>query len=142
MPRRLLALLTVATALAGATACGDGDDDQPAQTPADAEQPDQNVQSAETLPASDLERVIQAEDSVNTACRLTDDEAGSDMPLPEAIRILQTAFRTYPEGTYARPNDTQPRNMEKVVEQNAATLRKCGKTAEASKLASVLEEES
>ena len=90
------------------------------------------------IAAADVDRVLEAQDAINTACGLTRDEEGSDIPLPEAIKTLQGIYRGDPEGVFQAGVSTRPRNMRKVLQDNAATLRSCGKTAEATELASVV----
>jgi hypothetical protein len=137
--RHLITLLTLVPLLAaGATACGSSNDERQSGVKAQAESRGQAEQSAEGLPAADLERVVEAEDRVNALCHLAGDEAGADLPITEAIRIFRDVYRMYPDATYARPEDAQPRNMKRVVVDNVRRLRHCGKAAEATELERVL----
>jgi hypothetical protein len=133
--RHLSLILTLA--LLAAAGCGDSENSA-SQSSGDLESPKQNQQSAESVSADDTANVLQAQDSINTACGLTRDQQGSDVPLEDAIRTLQNVYRANPDGTFAAGVSYSARNMETIVEASAATLRKCGKTAEAGELASVL----
>ena len=91
-----------------------------------------------SVAADDVANVLEAQDAINTTCGLTENQGGSDIPLPEAIKTLQSVYESNPEGTFAAGVSTNQRNMETIVEDNAGVLRKCGRRAEADELASVL----
>ena len=133
--RRLPVILTIA-ALAAA---GCGGDDDPGASSSDPERPGQSVNSPEGVAATDTDRVLEAEDSIATNCDLAENQEGSDMPLPEAVKIIQDIYRENPEGIFAAGVSTRPRSMETVLKDNARRLRECGKTAEADELESALE---
>jgi hypothetical protein len=121
----------VATLLAAAmTACGGSGGTK--------EEPELNVQGV-NVAASDVERLVRAEESVQTFCGRIRDQAGSDMPIRQAVRIFVDAHRRNPEGIYAPANADRQRSMEAVVEQNAARLERCGATPEAQRLRDALE---
>jgi hypothetical protein len=132
--RRLPVILTIA-ALAAA-GCGD---DDPGASSADPERPGQAINSPKGVAATDTDRVLEAEDSINTNCNLAENQEGSDMPLEEAVTIIQDVYRQNPEGIFAAGVSTRPRSMETVLKDNARRLRQCGKTAEADELESALE---
>ena len=129
-------ILTVAALAAG---CG-GSSNEESQSSRDPESGMQSVQGSGggVLAAADVDVVREAQDAITTACGLTRDEEGSDIPLPEAIRSLQSVYRQDPDAQFEAGVSSTPRNMETVLEDNATILRDCGKAAEADRLASVL----
>lgn len=139
--RRPLVTIFITGLLALAAGCGSGENEE-SQSTRDPESPKQSEQSGEgpnALPAADVAEVLMAQDSVNTACGLTRDQQGSDIPLQNAIRTLQNIYRAGPEQQFSSGVSYSTRNMGDIIEANADTLRKCGKTAEATELSSVLE---
>ena len=130
-------ILTVAALAAG---CGTGSSNTESQNSRDPESGSQSVQGSggAILAAADVDVVLEAQDAITTACGLTRDEEGSDIPLGEAIRSLQSVYRQDPRGQFEAGVSSTPRSMETVLEDNAKILRDCGKAAEADRLASVL----
>ena len=131
-----LTLTALVLALAG---CGTGSSNEASQSSRDSESPKMTEQSAESVAADDVAQVLMAEDAINTACGLVENQQGSDIPLRDAIRTLQSVYRANPDGTFAAGVSTSQRTMETIVEDGAQRLRGCGKQAEADQLASVLE---
>ena len=136
---RLVILISLAVAaLAAGCGSGGGDSGEPNGPSVGAERSSGSVQN-ETIAVADADLVLEAEDSINTRCGLVKDQEGSDMPVSEAIKIMADIYRQNPEGLFNAGVTTTSRNMEKVVEDNVARLRECGATAEADRLAGVLE---
>jgi len=133
----ILSLLAVA-ALAAGCGSGGGDSGEPSGPSVGAERSSGSVQN-ETIAVADADRVLEAEDSINTRCGLVEDQEGSDMPVSEAIEIMAEVYRQNPEGLFNAGVTTTSRNMETVVEDNVRRLRGCGATAEADRLAGVLD---
>ena len=131
--------LLLAVAALTAAGCG-GSSNEESQSSRDPESGSQSVQGSGggILAAADVDVVLEAQDSITTACGLTQYEEGSDIPLPQAIRSLQSVYRQNPDGQFEAGVSSTPRSMESVVEDNAKILRDCGKAAEADRLASVL----
>ncbi len=140
MRHRILLLITVLIAALVIAGCGSGggDSGEPAGPSVGAERSSGSIQN-ETIAVADADRVLEAEDAFNTRCKLDANQEGSDMPLPEAIEIMQEVYEDNPEGLFNAGVTTTSRNMETVLEDNVAKLRKCGATAEADRLAGVLE---
>lgn len=132
----ILNLLAVA-ALAAGCGSGGGDTGEPNGPSVGAERSSGSVQN-ETIAVADADRVLEAEDSINTRCGLAKDQEGSDMPVAEAIQIMAEVYRQNPEGLFNAGVTNTSRNMETVVEDAVARLRGCGATAEADRLAGVL----
>jgi hypothetical protein len=133
----LICALVVALVIAGCGS-GGGDSGEPNGPSVGAERSSGSTQN-ETIAVADADRVLEAEDSINTRCRLTENQEGSDMPIGEAIQIMAEVYRQNPEGLFNAGVTTTSRNMETVVEDNVRKLRDCGATAEADRLAGVLE---
>jgi hypothetical protein len=134
----ILTLLAGAALAAGCGSGGGGDTGEPNGPSVGAERSSGSVQS-ETIAVADADRVLEAEDSINTRCGLVKDQEGSDMPIAEAIKIMGDVYRQNPEGLFNAGVTTTSRNMETVVEDNIRRLRECGAEAEADRLAGVLE---
>jgi len=132
----ILNLLAVA-ALAAGCGSGGGDSGEPNGPSVGAERSSGSVQN-ETIAVADADRVLEAEDSINTRCGLVENQEGSDMPVSEAIQIMAEVYRDNPEGLFNAGVTNTSRNMETVVEDNVRRLRECGATAEADRLAGVL----
>ena len=133
----LILALAAALVIAGCGSAG-GDSGEPNGPAVGAERSSGSFQN-ETIAVADADRVLEAEDSINTRCRLAEDQEGSDMPVEEAIRIMAEVYRANPEGLFNAGVTNTSRNMETVVEDNVAKLRTCGASAEADRLARVLE---
>jgi hypothetical protein len=132
----ILIFLAVA-ALAAGCGSGGGDSGEPNGPSVGAERSSGSIQN-ETIAVADADRVLEAEDSINTRCGLVENQEGSDMPVAEAIKIMAEVYRDNPEGLFNAGVTTTSRNMQTVVEENVARLRGCGATAEADRLAGVL----
>lgn len=133
---RFLTILTITAALVAA-GCGDDENRQPSN--GSAETPQQVNPGASRLAADDVAQVVEARDSVDTACGLAENQAGSEIPLDQAIATLERIYRNNPEGSITQGFQlTEPISTETLVEQIAKELEGCGKTAEATKLESVL----
>ena len=130
----LLALL-----LSACGGSGGGDTGDPNGPAVGSERSSQSVQSAESVSAADTDQVLEAEDAINTRCRLVENQEGSDMPVSEAIRIMAEVYKLNPEGVFAAGVSTKPRTMRTIIEENAAKLRDCGDPSDADKLERVLE---
>ncbi len=139
MRHRLLVLIFVLVAALVVAGCGSGggDSGEPGGPSVGAERSSGSIQN-ETIAVADADRVLEAEDSINTRCRLAMDQEGSDMPVAEAIKIMTEVYRDNPEGLFNAGVTNTSRNMETVVEDNVEKLRKCGASAEAERLAGVL----
>jgi hypothetical protein len=124
-------------ALAAGCGSGGGDSGEPNGPSVGAERSSGSIQN-ETIAVADADRVLEAEDSINTRCGLVENQEGSDMPVAEAIKIMAEVYRDNPEGLFNAGVTTTSRNMQTVVEENVARLRGCGATAEADRLAGVL----
>ena len=135
----LILIALVALLAAGCGGSGSGDTGEPTGPGSGSERSSNATQSPESVSAADTDLVLEAEDSVNARCGLTEDQEGSDMPVSEAIQIFTAVYTRNPEGIFAAGVSTQPRNMEVIVEDNVRKLRKCGATAEADRLAEALE---
>jgi hypothetical protein len=130
--RRLLALLLVlglALALGG---CGDSGDDQG--------EPSGERIISDTIPASDLARVKEAQDVIAAACGTGGADAKKDAKksLDKAISDLSDVYKLYPEGRYTSGSEERVRDMERVVRDNVEHLRDCGRTEAANRLERVL----
>ena len=132
-------LLLLGALVAAGCGSGGGDTGEPNGPQVGAERSSMSEQSAETVSAADVDRVLEAEDSINTRCRLATNQEGSDIPVSEAIQILADVYRISPDGVFAAGVSTQPRNMEVIIRDNAAKLRDCGAGAEAERLERVVE---
>ncbi len=133
----ILIFLAVA-ALAAGCGSGGGDTGEPNGPSVGAERSSGSIQN-ETIAVADADRVLEAEDSINTRCKLVENQEGSDMPVSEAIQIMAEVYRDNPKGLFNAGVTNTSRNMETVVEDNVEKLRKCGATAEADRLAGILE---
>ncbi len=112
--RRLVVLLILATLTAG---CGNV---------RDFEQPSGEAESSsENIAAADVDRVLEAQESAQTACGLIENQEGSDMPLPEAVEILESVLRSNPEGVVVAGVNNVQRNMTRIVVDVARTLETC-----------------
>jgi hypothetical protein len=104
------------------------------------ENPSGSGVQSDTIAATDVDQVLEAEESINTRCGLIRDQEGSDMPVPEAVRILRSVLLENPEGVVSAGVSTRSRNMVTIVEEAAARLESCGGTGEARPLRQALEE--
>ena len=139
MRRTILSLLTLLALAAAGCGGGGGDTGDPNGPAVGSERSSQSQQSAESVSATDTDRVLEAEDAINTRCRLVANQEGSDMPVAEAIRTMADVYRQNPEGVFAAGVSTKPRNMEIIIRENAAKLRDCGDPADADRLLRVIE---
>ena len=130
----LLALL-----LAACGGGGSGDTGNPNGPGVGSERSSMSTESAETVSAADTDRVLEAEDAINTRCRLVENQEGSDIPVSEAIQIMAEVYRENPEGVFAAGVSTKPRTMGTIIQENVAKLRDCGAPAEAKRLEQVLQ---
>ena len=112
--RRALVPLILAALLAG---CGARDFESPSGGQAES--------SSENIAATDVDRVLEAQESAETSCGLIENQEGSDMPLPEAIEILTTVLRSNPEGVVVAGVNNVQRNMTRIVSDVARTLETC-----------------
>lgn len=128
MLRALAVLLAAVFALAG---CGDDSSSNP-------EEPEAGERViSDTIPASDLARVKDAEEAIAIECKLlpaAEDTGQKDVPLGKAIKDLIEVYAHYPEGRYTTGSQERVRNMERVLRDNASILKKCGKKALAERL--------
>jgi hypothetical protein len=132
---RLLTILTLTAVLAAG--CG-SDDDRQAPGDSSAEEPTQLVVGG-GLAADDVASATEARDSVDTACGLTENQQGSDIPLDDAIATLQRIYRNDSEASITNGMQlTEPISVKTLVKQVVAELEKCGKPAEAAELKKVL----
>ena len=115
--RRSLVLLLLAALLAGCGGTSQGNLEQPGGEQAES--------SSENIAAADVDQVLEAQESAETACGLIENQEGSDMPLPEAIEILTTVLRANPEGVVVAGVNNVQRNMTTIVEDVASTLETC-----------------
>ena len=115
--RRVLALAFLAILLAGCGGTSQGNLEQPGGEQAES--------SSENIAAADVDRVLEAQESAETACGLIENQEGSDMPLPEAVEILTTVLRENPRGVVVAGVSNIQRNMTKIVSDVAATLETC-----------------
>jgi hypothetical protein len=81
--------------------------------------------SSENIAAADVDRVLEAQESAETACGLIENQEGSDLPLPEAVEILESVLRSNPEGVVVAGVNNVQRNMTTIVTDVARTLESC-----------------
>jgi hypothetical protein len=133
---RLLTILTATAILAAG--CG-SDEERNAQNQSSEKEATQLVVGG-SLAADDVAQATMAVDSVDTACGLTDDQQGSDVPLDDAVATLQRLYRNNKDASIMSGLQqlTEPITVETLVKQTAKELRGCGKVAEATELEQVV----
>jgi len=122
-----------------AAGCGGSPTGEDRTSGANVEGGGSSVQS-DTIAATDVDQVLEAEDSINTRCGLVRDQEGSDMPVSEAVRILSAVMRENPQGVVSAGVSTRSRNMVTIVEEAAGRLEGCGAGGDARPLRRALDE--
>lgn len=118
-------------------ACGN---DDPTAQPADQENAKQSVIGAESVPSTDIADIARAQETIQITCGVGQPGMEPVVDLPTAVRTIVRVTKDRPEGRYAEGDSTVMRNMKQVAEDNAKTLRGCGKTAEAAELENVVKQ--
>lgn len=128
---RTLATAVALCATLTLAACGDEANEASGGS---TESPNQIVAGAESVPSTDIADVARAQETIQITCGVGQPGMVPVVDLPTAIRTIVRVTREDPEGRFAEADSTVTRNMKKVAEDNAATLRGCGKTSEAGEL--------
>jgi hypothetical protein len=135
--RILILTLLACAALAAGCGSGGGDTGEPNGPSVGAERSSGSVQS-ETIAVADADRVLEAEDSINTRCGLVKDQEGSDMPLPRRSRSWATSTARTPRASSTRASPPRRATWRRSSRTTSAGCASAAPTAEADRLAGVL----